>query len=64
MRLLVWASPARAEEEHALKDRGYLRNEILLVLERADFRRVGIRTGYADAEPTAEDGVLVLIATR
>ena len=53
-----------AEEEYTLKGRVYLRNEMLLMLERAGFSDVEVRAGYIDAEPTAEDGVLVFIATK
>lgn len=61
----MWRDGVRtAEEEYTLKDRVYLRNKMLLMLERAGFSRVDVRAGYTDAEPTAEDGVLVFIATK
>ena len=53
-----------AEEEHTLKARRYFKNEMLMMLERAGFSRVKVCGGYTDAEPTAEDGVLVFIATK
>ena len=53
-----------AEEEYTLKERVYLRNEMLLMLERAGFSHVEVRAGYTDGEPTVEDGVLVFIATK
>jgi SAM-dependent methyltransferase len=51
-----------AEETHTLSMRSYFRDELLLMLERAGFRDVGVRGGYADEPPTADHDFLVYVA--
>jgi SAM-dependent methyltransferase len=51
-----------AEEEHALSMRLYLRDELLLMLDRAGFADVVVRGDYTDAEPTADHAFLTYIA--
>jgi SAM-dependent methyltransferase len=51
-----------AAEERALAMRMYFRDELLLMLDRAGFRRVDVRGGYADEQPTADHEFLVYIA--
>jgi SAM-dependent methyltransferase len=48
-----------ATEEHVLSMRGYLRDELLLMLERAGFRDVDVTADYADDPPTFESRFLV-----
>lgn len=51
-----------ATEEHVLSMRGYLRDELLLMLERAGFREVDVHGDYTDEPPTPEHRFLVYIA--
>jgi SAM-dependent methyltransferase len=51
-----------AEETHTLSMRSYFRDELLLMLERAGFRDVDVRGGYADEQPTADHDFLVFVA--
>ena len=55
---------AVATEEHRLSMRGYFRDEILLLLERAGLVDVDVRADYTDAAPTAESEMLVFVARR
>jgi hypothetical protein len=51
-----------AEEQHPISLRAYFRDELLLMLERAGFREIEVRGGYADDEPTADHDFLVFVA--
>jgi SAM-dependent methyltransferase len=53
-----------ATGEHRLSMRGYFRDEILLLLERAGFTDVDVRSDYTDEPPTADSEMLVFIARR
>ncbi len=53
-----------AVEEHALSMRGYLRDELLLMLGRAGFDDVDVRGDYTDERPTADHRFLVYVARR
>src|SRR5262249_34340796 len=53
-----------AMEEHTLSMRGYFRDEILLLLDRAGFADVEVRADYVDEPPTADSEMLVFIARR
>ena len=53
-----------AEEERPLSMRQYLRDELLLMLDRAVFASVVVRGDYSDAEPTADNAFLTYIAGR
>ena len=53
-----------AEERHRLTANRYFAGELVLMLERAGFTDVRVRGPYNDLEPTAEDDVLVYVATR
>jgi SAM-dependent methyltransferase len=49
---------------HMLHMTMYFKNELLLMLERTGFKDVAVRTGYTDAEPTADDDFLVFLARK
>jgi SAM-dependent methyltransferase len=51
-----------AAEEHTLSMRGYFRDELQLMLERAGFGDVDVRADYADEPPTADSKTLVFVA--
>jgi hypothetical protein len=51
-----------ASEEHLISMRGYLRDELLLMLERAGFADVDVHGGYVDQAATADDDFLVYVA--
>jgi SAM-dependent methyltransferase len=51
-----------AAEERVLSMRGYLRDELLLMLERAGFREVDVRGDYSDEPPTPDHRFLVFVA--
>ncbi len=53
-----------AEERHRLTANRYFTGELVLMLERAGFTDVRVRGPYNDLDPTAEDDVLVYVATR
>jgi SAM-dependent methyltransferase len=53
-----------AAEEHVLSMRGYLRDELLLMLEHAGFHDVDVRGDYTDEAPTADHRFLVYRAER
>ncbi len=53
-----------AEEENTLRAPLYFKNELLLMLEQADFRDVSVYGDYTEMEATAEHGVLVFIARK
>jgi SAM-dependent methyltransferase len=53
-----------ATEEHTLSMRGYFRDEILLMLDRAGFGEVEVRADYVDEPPTVETETLVFVARR
>jgi hypothetical protein len=53
-----------AVEEHTLTLRGYFRDELLLLLDRAGFVDVDVRADYTDEPPTADSKTLVFIARR
>jgi len=53
-----------ATGEYRLSMRGYFRDELLLLLERAGFGDVEVRAGYVDEAPTADSETLVFIARR
>jgi len=48
-----------AREEHRLSMRGYLRDELLLMLERAGFDDVDVSGDYTDEPPTPDHRMLV-----
>lgn len=51
-----------AAEEHPLSMRGYFRDELLLMLERAGFRTVDVRGDYTDEMPTPDHRFLTYMA--
>lgn len=53
-----------AEEEHTLTDNLYFQNELLLMLEHAGFVDVTVHGDHAEAEPTGENGFVVLNARK
>ena len=53
-----------AEEQYTLKDRGYLKNELLTILEYAGFGDIVVRGDYTEAEATAEHSALVFLARK
>jgi SAM-dependent methyltransferase len=53
-----------AEEEQTLRENLYFRNEILLLLAQTGFGDVTVRAGYTEAEPTADDTIVVFIARK
>lgn len=53
-----------AEEQHSLDMRMYFRDELVMMLERAGFGEVAVRSGYSDAEPSGEDEFLVYVARK
>jgi SAM-dependent methyltransferase len=53
-----------AEEQHVLKMTVYFTNEVVLMLERAGFTDVSLRSGYTDAEPTGDDDFVVFVAKK
>ena len=53
-----------AEDEHLLTLTLYFRDEIVLMLERAGFVDVTVKTALTDAEPTADDDFLVYTARK
>jgi SAM-dependent methyltransferase len=63
MRAEKWRDGVRvAAEEHSISIRGYLRDELLLMLDRAGFRDVDVRGDYTDDRPTPEHEFLVFHA--
>ena len=48
--------------EYRLSMRGYFRDELLLMLERAGFRDVDVRADYCDEPPTPDSRTLVFVA--
>ena len=65
IRASLWrAGQVVGDEEHSLRENLYVRNELLVLLERAGFAEVTVRGGYADAAPTAEDTMLVFVARK
>ena len=53
-----------AAEEHPLTMRGYLRDELLLMLDRAGFHSVDVRGDYTGEAPTPDHEFLVYRALR
>ena len=53
-----------AEEERGLSMRMWFRDELVLMLRTAGFRRVEVRGGYDDAEPRPDHDFLVFIAGK
>jgi SAM-dependent methyltransferase len=53
-----------AVEERPLSMRGYLRDELLLMLERAGFREIDVRGDYTDEAPSPDHDFLVYDARR
>ena len=65
IRVRQWrAEELLAEEEHALRGCLYFRNELFQMLEQAGFARTKVYGAYTETEATADDDVLVLIATK
>lgn len=65
IRARLWRAGAIvAEEEHTLKERQYLRNQVVDMLQSAGFSTIAVTEGYTDAEPTPSSGILVFHATR
>lgn len=54
----------QVEERHVLHMTMYFTNELLLMLERTGFSDVGLRAGYKDEPPAADDDFVVFIATK
>ena len=46
-------------EQHTISVRGYLRDELILMLERVDFPQVTVTGDYSDDAPTADHRFLV-----
>jgi hypothetical protein len=53
-----------AQEEHILKGCVYFKNELLMMLEQAGFRDIGVYGDHTEEEATAEHTTLVFIATK
>ena len=53
-----------AEEKRRISIRGYSRDELLFMIERAGFTDIAVRGGYADEEPTADHDILVFSTRR
>ena len=53
-----------AEEDHVLNIGLYLKNELLLALERAGFADIVVQGDHNDAEATSDDDFIVLIAKK
>lgn len=53
-----------AEEQHALLERLYFRNEVVDMLHAAGFTSVTVREGYTDEPPSPTTGILVYEAVR
>jgi hypothetical protein len=53
-----------AEERRRLTVNVYFAGELVMMLERAGFVDVRVRGGYEDRDPTPEDAMIVLVATR
>jgi hypothetical protein len=51
-----------ATEEHTLSMRSYVRDELVLMLERAGFHDVDVRGDYTSDAPTPDHEFLVFIA--
>jgi SAM-dependent methyltransferase len=51
-----------AAEERTISQRGYFRDELLLLLDRAGFSQVDVRGDYTDEPPSADHEFLVYIA--
>jgi SAM-dependent methyltransferase len=65
MRAERWRDGAlEAEEERVLTIGLYLRNEVLLMLERAGFREVVVEGDHNGRPPTDDDDFLVFVARR
>jgi SAM-dependent methyltransferase len=65
MRAAMWRDGQFvAEEERSLQSNLYFKLEILLMLEQAGFRDLRVYTAYTETRPTADDAVLVFIATK
>jgi SAM-dependent methyltransferase len=52
------------EEDHVLDIGLYFRNELLLMLERAEFRDIVVQGDHNDAEATSDDDFLVFVAKK
>jgi hypothetical protein len=53
-----------AEEERALQENLYFRDELLRMLEQAGFSDVTAHAGYTETPATAEDGTVVFVARK
>jgi SAM-dependent methyltransferase len=54
----------QAEEDHLLNIGLYFRNELLLMLERAEFTKVIVQGDHNDSEATSDDDFLVFVASK
>ena len=65
VRLEKWHSgKLLASEEYTLRGRTYFRDELLLMLQIAGFREIGVRGDYTDEPATADHAELVFIAIK
>src|SRR5262249_14839319 len=53
-----------AEEEHPLSMRMWFRDELVLMLRTAGFRKVEVRAGYDDGEPRPDHDFLVFVGRK
>ena len=70
----VWTREIRAtlwrdgevvkEEVHAMRERAFFRNELLLLLAQAGFADVEVRGGYDDRQAKGDDLMLVFLARK
>ncbi len=70
----VWTREIRAtlwrdgeivkEEVHAMRERAFFRNELLLLLAQAGFADVEVRAGYDDRQAKGDDLMLVFLARK
>jgi hypothetical protein len=65
IRATLWrAGQLLADEEHTMRESLYFRNEVLGLLAQAGFEDITVHGGYAAAEATAEQAMLVFIARK
>jgi len=65
MRARLWHDGALVREEHhALAENLYFAQEVLLMLEAAGFRDVGVEAAYEGRQATPDDGTVIFTARR
>ena len=65
MRARLWHEGQIVKEEaHDLHENLYFAQEILLMLDDAGFRDVAIEGGYTGRPATADDGMVVFVASK